>query len=652
MCSIVFPSIAAGQTLKALEKAGDEAFGQKNFYVAMVHFSEALGIEPDNARLSYKYAEVARHFNAYQAAATYYEKVSYSADGPKYPLATYWLGMMKKSLGWYAEAEAVFDRFLTMKTGNPRDSYFFDRAQKELEWCRLAQKTGAEADPYIRVEQLGKQVNSDFSEFAPLERGDTLYFTSYRFEKEDDKFNPKRKVSKMMISVKGERGKALTRGMNDESKSTAHTAISLNGKRLYFTLCDYISDAELRCKIYYREPDRTGRWGKKAIELPTFINQEGYTATQPCLAYDSIAQKEILFFVSDRPGGAGKLDVWYATVEEQSFSKPVNLTSLNTPENEVTPYFDMPSQTLFFSSDGRVGWGELDIWQSRPDSLEWLEPELLPLPVNSGYDDLYYVPGRQPNSAWLASNRPGSFFLDPENKACCNDLYRVTYLPKPPPQDTIPLIPIEPPPLPPPPLPLEPQTLEDFLPLALFFDNDEPDKRTQRTSTRKTYGETFERYMVRKKEYLEEYGDPLGEDERALADEHMDSFFEEEVRKGYDHLQRFSEILLERLEKGDQVEIFIKGYTSPRAKSEYNLSLGQRRISSVRNHFQAHKSGVFRPFLESGQLLITERSFGETLAAREVSDELKDLRNSVYSIGAARERRVEIVEIQSSEKSE
>ncbi|MBK6620692.1 MAG: hypothetical protein IPG32_07395 [Saprospirales bacterium] len=201
-------------------------------------------------------------------------------------------------------------------------------------------------------------------------------------------------------------------------------------------------------------------------------------------------------------------------------------------------------------------------------------------------------------------------------------------------------------------MPLEPQTLEDFLPLALFFDNDEPDKRTQRTSTRKTYGETFERYMVRKKEYLEEYGDPLGEDERALADEHMDSFFEEEVRKGYDHLQRFSEILLERLEKGDRVEIFIKGYTSPRAKSEYNLSLGQRRISSVRNHFQAHKSGVFRPFLESGQLRITERSFGETLASREVSDELEDLRNSVYSIGAARERRVEIVEIQSSEKSE
>jgi hypothetical protein len=53
----------------------------------------------------------------------------------------------------------------------------------------------------------------------------------------------------------------------------------------------------------------------------------------------------------------------------------------------------------------------------------------------------------------------------------------------------------------------------------------------------------------------------------------------------------------------------------------------------------------FRTYLQSGRLRISERSFGETSAARDVSDDLFDVRNSVYSIGAMRERRVEIVEV-------
>ncbi|MBK7407649.1 MAG: hypothetical protein IPJ40_05940 [Saprospirales bacterium] len=648
-CWVFFPLTTSGQTLRALEKAGDEAVLQKNYYTALVHFFEALSVEPGNTRLNYKYAEVARQFNAYQIAAEYYGKVNATPESAQYPLATFWLAMMEKSIGWYAEAEAHFGRFLTMKRTDPDDPFFMNRAKKELAWCRKALNGDAAPDPYIRVEQLGKQINSDYSDFAPLERGDTLYYTSYRYDMKDDKHTPARKMSKLMVSVHEQRGRALSRSLNDESLSTAHVAFSSNGQRLYYTLCDYVSEAELRCKIYYRELDNYGKWSRKAIALPTFINQEGYTATQPCLGFDSTRQKEILYYVSDRPGGQGKLDIWYSVIEGEVFSKPENLESINTPENEVSPFFYNPSQTLYFSSDGMPGWGELDVWKTLLDSSQWLVPELLPAPVNTGYDDLYYTVGTDSSRAWLASNRPGAFYLDPDNKACCNDLFRVTYLPKPDPKDTTVVPTIPPSVLPPPdPVPSEPETLEDFLPLALFFDNDEPDKRTQRTTTRKTYTETFDRYYQRKEEYLDEYCRPLDGDDKILSEELMDNFFEEDVRKGRDYLYLFSEILLKRLEQGDQVEIFIKGYTSPRAKSDYNLSLGQRRVSSVRNHFQTYSDGVFQTYLSSGQLRITERSFGETLASREVSDELKDVRNSIYSIGAAKERRVEIVEIQSS----
>lgn len=649
---LLFCPSSQAQTLRALEKAGDEAVEQKDFYAALVHFSEALSMEPSNTRLCYKYAEVARHFNAYQIAAEYYEKVMKSPESMQYTQAIFWLAMMKKSLGWYQEAETYFARFLTSKPFSPDESYMAGRAKQELAWCREVLKSGATPDHYIQVEQMGKQINSEYSDFAPFERGDTLYYTSYRFDNKEDSHQPARKISKVLISVNGARGRALSRGLNEEEKSTAHTAFSLDGRRMYFTICDYVSDAGLHCGIYYRELDKFGKWSRKAAMLPTFINQDGYTATHPSIGFDSIALQEILFFASDRPGGKGGLDIWFSLVQEDGFSKPRPVEALNTPEHDVTPYFDNASQTLFFSSEGYAGWGELDVFSSRLDSGRWAAPVLLPAPVNSGYDDLYYTPGKNPDQAWLASNRPGSFYLDPANKACCNDLFKITYLPKPPPQDTLPHLLEETPPPPPvtvlPERPQEPQKLEDFLPLALYFDNDEPDKRTNRISTRKTYGETFSRYFQRKEEYLREYGKPLTEEAVYEAEEAMEAFFEEEVRKGHDHLERFSEILLGRLQNGDRVEIFIKGYTSPRARSDYNLALGQRRISSVRNHFQAYRDGIFRSYLSSGALRITERSFGEELASRDVSDELADLRNSVYSIGAARERRVEIVEIQSN----
>ncbi|MFN0015338.1 MAG: hypothetical protein ACKVU2_12395, partial [Saprospiraceae bacterium] len=83
----------------------------------------------------------------------------------------------------------------------------------------------------------------------------------------------------------------------------------------------------------------------------------------------------------------------------------------------------------------------------------------------------------------------------------------------------------------------------------------------------------------------------------------------------------------------------------PRAESTYNLALGKRRISSVRNYFDAYSDGVFAQYLQSGLLRVSETSFGETTARRGISDNLRDERNSVYHPDAARERRVEIVEI-------
>jgi hypothetical protein len=81
------------------------------------------------------------------------------------------------------------------------------------------------------------------------------------------------------------------------------------------------------------------------------------------------------------------------------------------------------------------------------------------------------------------------------------------------------------------------------------------------------------------------------------------------------------------------------------AANRYNLALGQRRVSSIKNEIARYKGGIFMPFLESGQLVITDISFGEELAPENVSDRSSDKRSSIYSVEASKERRVEILSI-------
>src|SRR5690606_153279 len=183
-----------------------------------------------------------------------------------------------------------------------------------------------------------------------------------------------------------------------------------------------------------------------------------------------------------------------------------NLEQINTIENDITPFFHDASQTLFFSSDGYKTLGGYDIFKSKITNGNWTEPEHTGFPLNSSYNDVYFVLNNDSTLAYLSSNRLGSMYLDENNKSCCNDIYKVTFAKRdttkltPPPGDSLTYVYDPADPIPPVTETEEdtpPTNLEDFLPLALYFDNDEPDKRTRRTTTKKSYGETYDKYIKR-----------------------------------------------------------------------------------------------------------------------------------------------------------
>lgn len=190
-------------------------------------------------------------------------------------------------------------------------------------------------------------------------------------------------------------------------------------------------------------------------------------------------------------------------------------------------------------------------------------------------------------------------------------------------------------------------SLEDYMPLAMYFDNDQPNPRSYVRRSRDRYDETYPPYMARKDEFKSEYAGPLVGNAKVQANDDIDRFFEYHVQEGRNDLMRFISTLARQLEDGQKIEIVIQGFASPRAANNYNKVLSERRISTVINELRSGDPSL-DPYFRNGQLKVTTEGKGELTAPEYISDEIEDQRNSIYSVPASRERRVEIIEVRRS----
>ena len=800
LAGLAGPSLA-GQTFSAYVKAADEAYALRNYYAALQYYQEALDIEEKRTDVRFRAAESARLFQAYEQAARLYQGVrADSLARGNYPLATYWQGRMQHRLGNYDQARMLYDQFLT---DNPaRQDEFVQgtrRLLEELDWVEAQQNAAADDKTRLVIGPMPDRYRTPYSDFGATYVGDTLFYSSFAFEPPgDDGFTPERIYSRVLYSVNDGTPEPWA-ALNDSTGHTGHTAFNRDHTRLYYTICAYVGQTtDLRCELYSRSYN-AGQLGAKQ-KLNEQVNLPGHTNTEPAVGYDATTGEERLYFVSDRPQGKGGLDLWYAVLQPDGRAgAPVNLAALNSNEDDVTPSFHGPSNTLYFSSERSPGFGGFDVYRSRLNGQSWDEVTNLGESVNSSYHDIYYTLNDGETNAFLSSNRPGAELLDEDEGACCYDIFRlesqifnllarsfdarsrlplagVTFtLSELLPDGT--LVPVDErvgegneytaelekgkvyvlsgahpdylvisdtirldgnlplrsndierdlyllPKL----LDLNVETLvadsgeplngavvqlfegddnisleshpndnqytykldrdklyrviaskpgyfpdtltldltalgnpltlneklylrekdvEDYPPLTLYFDNDRPNPRSTATTTNLSYEDAYRDYYRRKGEFIREYTKVLMGRDSFLAQRRMEAFFEREVKDSYESIDVFSSKLLEGLEAGQRIKLYIKGYTSPRAGEDYNLRLGKRRISTLRNHFDRYAGGVLRRYIDNGQLLIEEISFGESTAPKIISDKLKDERNSIFGIRASLERRVEIVGLQ------
>ena len=368
------------------------------------------------------------------------------------------------------------------------------------------------------------------------------------------------------------------------------------------------------------------------------INNTISNNTQPHVVVEK--RDTIIYFVSDRDQGFGGLDIWRAKKEGFGFGKAVNVGNLvNSPDNEITPFFDVKSHQLFFSSNWHIGFGGYDIFKSEKQGIQFKTPENLGRPVNSSYHDYYFYPFD--DEAILSSNRPDGNIDSGSN--CCNDLFKINYerkllkeeekLDK--------LIVAE--------TKVNEEELNKFLPLSLYFHNDSPKANNDENSTNSNFIELSDQYVALQSTYQTEYVIALESKKQYIEEVNLNDFFTEDVIGGKEKLVKITPLLLKELEKGNEIELAVRGYASSLSSSEYNLKLAARRIQSLVNHFNLAEGGALKPYINSGKLKINKLPMGD-YAVSKVQDE-SDTLAAVYSSDAALERKIEIIALKSSSSS-
>ncbi|MEP7169885.1 MAG: hypothetical protein ABI855_10995, partial [Bacteroidota bacterium] len=597
------------QSYRAIVNAGEKAFLNGDYYSAKTYYMQALGFDNADAELKFKTAEASRLFNDYYAASYYYNQTLLDDKDRHFPLALYWMATMDKMMGEYDAAKNLFIQYYTQHAAD--SNYYSQRAQREIKDCEAAQemmKDSAAAD----VKNLGNRINTVYSDFAgQMIRDSIFYYSSLRFENKDPKTHKtKNYISKILVTKpNGEdfgKPQPLDTVFNLPDLHDCNAAFSADSKLMIFTRCVSVNFSEMRCELYESKNER-GEW-QPPVRLNDSINLKDHTATQPTIANNG-AEGYVLYFVSDRPGGFGKTDIWKSFITaDNKYSQPENSgADINTVDEEITPYFSNTSQTLYFSSNGFSGLGGYDIFKSKLSNNTFSPAENIGYPLNTSYHDLYYTTNDAGDKGLLSSNRLGSMYI--KNKTCCYDIYAYNLLKKDTARekvDSIAALPVAA-------VPTIKTTIEpiaaidlakQLLPLELYFHNDEPDNRTTNTFTHKNYRDLYTKYIAMKKEYARVYSSNLKGEAKEHAIQSVDEFFDNTVTGNFNRLEKFSSLLLEELITGKKIEITVRGFTSPLAKTDYNIKLSKRRIGSFLNYLNTFENGAIEEYVKNNKLTV------------------------------------------------
>jgi outer membrane protein OmpA-like peptidoglycan-associated protein len=454
-------------SLAKMKSRAKIAYETGDIYTALFYYEEVVKKDTNDVKTLFQVAEMYRYSRNYSSAVTAYKKV-YNTSPSEYSIALYYQALMLKMCGKYDEAKTAFLEFRKISAAIG-DKSFKALLAKDIAGCDSG-IVYRDFPQNIKVKNVGNSVNHPHTEFSPVLLDSTrLAFGSLRIDSVEYYDTRSEHLQKQPVRQLYEAKKVkdqwveqgVLEDINDPNVDMGNFVYSPYTGRFYFTKCSKDHHGKVTCEIYYTEKV-SGRWTQPS-KLPAPVNVAGFTSTQPTIVIDTssatakpvatntnknmpprktggvkptpkpvVNQTEYVYFVSDRPGGKGGLDIWYTSYNESKkiWNEPVNFTAANTTETECTPYFHVPTQTFYYSTNGLTNVGGLDVYKMEKDGRRFLRPQNLSYPVNSPQDELSYTLSDNGKKGFFVSNRPGGtpFF----HETCCDDIYSFEIIPAPP----------------------------------------------------------------------------------------------------------------------------------------------------------------------------------------------------------------------------
>jgi len=349
--------------------------------------------------IAFKMGECYRLINSVpRARASYQNGIRYLPDDSLISLQ--YARVLQKN-GEYREAVKQYEEFLKHFPDN-------EFAKNGLRGSQVA--LGMKNNPTRYTVRRAEIFNSRRSEFSPAllpPEYDQIYFSSSRDDAMGDENSSITglKNNDIFFSRKDENGKWLkpeaVSGLNTEFDEGT-PSFTVVGTTMYYTFSPQDPAKPTTTKIYVSQ--RSG--GSWSAGQPLVISEKD---TVSVFAHPAISPSgDFLYFVSDMPGGYGGKDIWRAAMLGDAVNYVENLgPHINTAGDEMFPYMRSDS-VMYFSSDGHVGMGGLDIFKATLTKVngqdEWTVQNM-GFPINSQADDFGITFDGYNESGFFSSNR-------------------------------------------------------------------------------------------------------------------------------------------------------------------------------------------------------------------------------------------------------
>ncbi len=378
-------------------KKGDKHFDRLEYVKAIDDYEKLVEKEKAN---TYVYRRLAQsYFNVYKTkkAERFYELVIKDEENAK-PNDFLQYAKTLQANGKYDAFQKAMKKFADLKPNDQR-AQLFSKNPNYIDDLK-------EKDPKFESSKLS--INSTYSDFGAYEKGGKLYFVSARNEsRRDYGWNDQPTLDIYLAqNIAGTfKNPDLVEGDVNTKFNEGTVAISNDNKTMFFTRNayedgDYQKNEEgvSQLKIYQAK-FVNDEW-QDIKPLP--FSSKDYATANPSLGPDN----NYLYFSSNMPGGFGNSDIYRVKInDDSSFGEPENLgEKINTEGRENFPFVDNEGR-LFFSSDGHLGFGGLDVFYIKLQNKDQENPKNAAQPVNSSADDFSFTYIANKKTGYVASNR-------------------------------------------------------------------------------------------------------------------------------------------------------------------------------------------------------------------------------------------------------